>query len=86
MVAGLKHGSVKPAEGGSVDSLDSESISSACKRKKKNLSNLSDSASMDSFDSKEILRLTNMDYTQKDGTWLDPNQQGPLEQEHEIHF
>ena len=27
-----------------------------------------------------------MDYTQEDGTQLDPYQQGPLEQEHEILF
>ena len=41
---------------------------------------------MDSFDSKESFRSGDMDYTQEDGTQLDPYQQGPLEQEHEIRF
>ena len=73
-----------PAEDGSVANSD-ESLSSAGKDKKKttigNFSNsdLSDSNSVYLYNSIESYRSTDMDYTQEDGTQLDPYQQGPLE-------
>ena len=88
MVKGLS----MPADEGSVVSDSDESNSSAGKNKQKKIGNLSDltnsdssdSNSVDSYDSNESYRSTDMDYTQQDGTQLDPYQQGPLEQEHEM--
>ena len=89
-----QHGSVKPTEDGSVDSSDSndsESVSSAGKRKKQSKqldkpSDSIDSKSIDSYDTNESFRSEDMDYTQEDGTQLDPYHQGPLVQEHEFRF
>ena len=84
-----------PVEEGSVVSDSDESISSAGKKKdgkkKEKIGNLSDSDlsnsnSMDLYNLNESYRSTDMDYTQTDGTQLDPYQQGPLEHEHEILF
>ena len=84
----LVKGLSQPAEEGSVVSDSDESISSADKARKRNSSksNSSNSKSVDSYHSNEFYRLTNMNYTQRDGTQLDPYHQGPLEQEHEILF
>ena len=91
----MVNGLTMPAEDGSVADSD-ESISSAGNDKKKKIghlanskssnSDLVDSNSVDSYNSNESYRLADMDYTQEDGTQLDPYQQGPLEQEHEIIF
>ena len=90
----LVKGLSKPTEEGSVVSDSDESSSSAGSKKKKKQIGIgnssesklsdsdSDSESVDSYDSNESYRSTDIDYTQADRTQLDPYQQGPLEQEH----
>ena len=77
---GMVNGPTQPAEDGSVADSD-ESISTAGKDEEKKIGNLSktrnssnSSDSVDSYNSNESYRSTDMDYTQQDGTQLDPYQ------------
>ena len=58
---------------------DAASISSAGKKAKREQQKSDD-------ESVESVRSEDFDYTQADGTQLDPYQHGPLQQEHEIEF